>query len=99
LLSPEEQIALEEILTDPRAGDRGAWTYPVHQKITRRGLSGADATLALNRLVQKGYLEAVEVDTVDRLTDQPSKAPAFRITKSGIAAASEGKRPPASSVA
>jgi hypothetical protein len=91
-LSPEEEIALEEILTDPRAGDRGAWTYPVHQAITRRGLTSADATLALNSLVQKGYLEAVEVEAIDHLTERLSKAPAFRLTKAGIAAASQGSR-------
>jgi hypothetical protein len=91
-LSPEEEIALEEILTDPRAGDRGAWTYPVHQAITRRGLSNSEATLALNSLVQKGYLEAVEVETIDSLTEKPSKAPAFRLTKAGVAAANHGRR-------
>ena len=90
-LTPEEEIALEEILTDPRAGDRGAWTYPVHQAITYRGLTSADATLALNNLVQKGYLEAVEVEVVDHLMDKPSKAPAFRLTKAGIAAANQGR--------
>lgn len=92
LITPEEEIALEEILTDPRAGDRGAWTYPVHQAITRRGLTSAEATLALNSLVQKGYLEAVEVEAIDHLTEKPSKAPAFRLTKAGIAAANQGRR-------
>lgn len=91
-LTPEEEIALEEILSDPRAGDRGAWTYPVHQNITRRGLTSAEATLALNSLVQKGYLEAVEVETMDRLTEKPSKAPAFRLTSAGIAAATQIRR-------
>lgn len=88
-LTPEEKIALEEILADPRAGDRGAWTYPVHQAIIRRGLTSADATLALNNLVQKGYIEAVDVETIDPLTEKPSNAPAFRLTKAGIVAANQ----------
>ncbi len=90
-LTPEEAIALEEVLSDPRAGDRGAWTYPVHQAITNRGLTDSQATLALNTLVQKGYLEAVDVETVDALTGKPSKAPAFRLTKTGVLAASQGR--------
>jgi hypothetical protein len=92
-LSPEEEIALEEVLTDPRAGDRGAWTYPVHQRITTKGLTAPQATLALNGLVQKGYLEAVEVDSIDSLTGKPSKAPAFRVTAKGLVAATSRADP------
>ena len=33
-LTAEEAVALGVILTDPRAGDRGVWTYPLHQQLT-----------------------------------------------------------------
>ena len=91
-LSPEEEMALWVVLEDPRAGDRGAWVYPLHQQLTYRGLTEAQATVLLNRLVTKGILVAVDVPTTDSLTGVPSTAPAYRVTREGLRLAEQSDR-------
>lgn len=88
-LSEREVTALGLTLTDTRAGDRGAWAYPLHQNLTYRGFSDAEATAVLNSLVAKKVLVYVEVDTDDSLTGKSSKAPAYRVTESGFAFAAQ----------
>jgi TIR domain len=83
-LSDNEELALGLILADPTAGDRGAWLYPLHQGLTYRGCSQAEATLALNGLNAKGLSQFVEVLSWDSISKEERKAPACRITKAGI---------------
>jgi len=84
-LTPEEELALGLTLSDPRAGDRGAWVYPLHQDLGYRGLSEVNATAALNSLVQKGMLKAVDVEANDPLTGEASSAPAYQATPRAFA--------------
>jgi hypothetical protein len=93
-LSETEELALGLVLSDPNAGERGAWLYPLHNDLTQRGYTQAQATLALNGLTAKGLLQFVEVVTFDPDTKAERKAPAYRITAAGIdyANSSEGIR-------
>lgn len=83
-LSDNEELALGLVLADPTAGDRGAWLYPLHQGLTYRGCSQAEATLALNGLNAKGLIQFVDILSWDSLSKEERKAPACRITKAGI---------------
>ncbi|MCW9033780.1 MAG: hypothetical protein OQJ97_06125 [Rhodospirillales bacterium] len=83
-LTRDEEKALGLVLTDPQAGDRGAWTYPLHQQLTYRGLSDVQATSALNALVRKGLLVSVNVETRDSMTGKPTTAPAYKVTETGF---------------
>jgi hypothetical protein len=90
-LSEEEETALGLILADPRAGDRGVWVYPLHQQLTYRGFSDAQATTVLNGLVSKGVLQAVDVPAPEDPTGGGS-APAYRVTPLGFSYAKNSKR-------
>jgi hypothetical protein len=88
-LSANEEQALGLTLTDPQAGTRGAWAYPLHQQLTYRGMSEAQATTALNSLVEKGFLLSVDVPSYDNVTGKLTNAPAYRVTSSGFAYAAK----------
>jgi hypothetical protein len=83
-LFSEEQMALGLILSDPRAVDRGAWLYPLHQQLTYRGLADAGSTLTLGRLVSLGLIEYVDAPSKDSLTGDVGTAPAYRVTALGL---------------
>lgn len=85
-LDSAEEVALGLVVTDPLAHSAGAWTYPLQQELRKRGLTGAEATVALTSLTSRGLLEAVERETIEYGSDRPSKAPAYRL----IDGASEG---------
>jgi len=88
-LTDDEELALGLVLTDPQAGTRGAWAYPLHQELTYRGLSEAAATTVLNSLATKGLLEALDVPTYDEVEKKESTAPAYRVTERGFAYAAK----------
>ena len=83
-LSADEEVALKLILRDPRAGDRGAWVYPLHHALTRLGWSEIRATVVLNTLALKGILQAREVETEEFPTGKRSRAPVYRVTPRGF---------------
>lgn len=83
-LTKEEEAALGVAVTDPRAGDRGVWLYPLHQDLTNRGLSDAEATMTMNSLVAKGMCKQIDVPTHDSLTGKETTAPAYRVTPKGF---------------
>jgi hypothetical protein len=70
-------------MTDPKAANRGAWLYPLHQDLTYRGLSDAEATSVLAALVRKKAIEYVEVSVDDPLSSRNDMAPAYRLTPVG----------------
>jgi predicted aspartyl protease len=86
-LTREHEIALGFVLTDPRAAEVGAATYPLHQQLGWRLRSEARATLVLEALVTAGLLEHVDVARVDRHTDEWGSYPAYRVTATGMAVA------------
>lgn len=91
-LTDDEELALGLVLTDPLAGSRGAWAYPLHQELTYRGLSEATATTVLNSLVAKGLLESLDVPAYDEFEKKQSTAPAYRVTERGFAYAAKSDK-------
>jgi hypothetical protein len=83
-LSAEEVLALGLVLADPQAGGRGAWMYPLHHDLVVRGLSDAQATVALTGLVGKGLVTLQNAPTRDSRTGEPSTAPAYVVTSAGV---------------
>jgi CHAT domain len=86
-LTTDEQLALSMIMCDPQASVRGAWVYPLHQDLEKRGLSPAQVTVATSTLIEFGLVEHREVPGKDSITGENSTAPAYRVTKSGLAVA------------
>lgn len=91
-LTEGEESALGFVLTDPLAGTRGAWAYPLHQQLTYRGMSDAEATTTLSSLVAKGLLDAVDVPTYDDLEKRQTTAPAYRVTERGFSYAAKNAK-------
>ncbi len=91
-LSDSEELALGLVLASPNAAGRGAWLYPLHQDLRKRGCSEAEATLALKSLTTKGLLRYVEVDGWDSDTKRRTKSPAYQITDAGLEYASHNER-------
>jgi hypothetical protein len=82
-LTDNEKLAMGLLMTDPNAANRGAWLYPLHQDLTYRGLTDAEATSVLAALVRKKAIEYVEVDADDPPSGQNDTAPAYRLTPVG----------------
>lgn len=82
-LSAAEELALGLILSDPAGTSRGAWLYPLHQQLEYRGLTQAAASLALDSLVRRAFVENVDVPATDPLDGSSGTAPAVRVTASG----------------
>ncbi len=83
-LSYDETFTLAFILTDPQASTRGAWLYPLHQQLTKRGFKDSNVTSILSSLTKKGLIKFVEIESYDSLHKRVSKAPAYKVTKKGI---------------
>ncbi|HQX48991.1 MAG TPA: toll/interleukin-1 receptor domain-containing protein [Planctomycetaceae bacterium] len=79
-----EEIALGLILVDAQGATRGAWGYPLHQQITYRGFTEAEATMALAALISEGFVEFVEIEEQEPIDGKHSKLPAYRITAQGL---------------
>ncbi|HEY3758160.1 MAG TPA: SEFIR domain-containing protein [Solirubrobacteraceae bacterium] len=91
-LDSAEEVALGLVATDPVGYSAGAWTYPLHYALTRRGLTEVQATLALSSLVSKSLLEQVERESRDRDSGRPSTAPAYKLTDGGLEMARRSER-------
>ena len=86
-LSETEELALGLVLSDPNAGERGAWLYPLHNDLTQRGCTQAQATLALNGLTAKGLLQFVDslpAGIADDLREQRSDRLPFANDRFGM---------------